>query len=134
MSLTQTRARQALTDLVNHNTRNPPKDITAFLKEREIATIWAFVGESSKWSPIDVVECLASGTLPELPTPPDYTMKQFDLALAFWAGEHKNHYTARKAAMRAFFAAMWFIENVTQEDPARNDIYFKVRELARQAQ
>lgn len=42
-----------------------------------------------------------------------------------WANE--------RLARRAAFAAFWFIENVTEDDPARTDLFFKVREIMRDA-
>ncbi len=36
-----------------------------------------------------------------------------------------------KAASRAAFAAWWFIENVTNDDPARTDLFFEIRGIAR---
>ena len=37
------------------------------------------------------------------------------------------------ATLRALHAAWWFIENVPDDDPSRNDIFFDVRELVRAA-
>lgn len=48
----------------------------------------------------------------------------------------KDYREARDVAQRAqrgAYAAWWFIENVAQDDPARNDIFFELREIMRNA-
>jgi hypothetical protein len=64
------------------------------------------------------------------------TMDDFLAALTFWDQRHPiaarfpNKYDK---AYRALFATQWFIENVTDDNPDRNDIFFRVRELVREA-
>ncbi|TYO65473.1 hypothetical protein FXV83_16185 [Bradyrhizobium hipponense] len=38
------------------------------------------------------------------------------------------------AKERALFLAWWFIENVGPDDPARNEIFFELRGIVREAQ
>lgn len=57
--------------------------------------------------------------------------RDFRAALRQWvidnplALEWQNQWVAR----RALFAAWWFIENVSADDPARSDIYWELRPI-----
>ena len=62
----------------------------------------------------------------------------FYSALKEWDEKHarrKFQLFDRRADLRkAVFAAWWFIENVSEDSPDRNDLFLKVRRLARKAQ
>lgn len=66
---------------------------------------------------------------------PKPTRSQFRAALKYWDQENSSAlmWQSEWRARRALFAAWWFIENVTADDPARTDLFFRVRELVREA-
>ena len=66
---------------------------------------------------------------------PNPTRSQFHGALKAHTSELRDSGMIHSeiTARRAMFAAFWFIENVTDDDPARVDLFFKVRELVREA-
>lgn len=64
------------------------------------------------------------------------THAQFRQAAAFF-DENTTLRPSRQipfAVDRALFLAWWFIENVGPDDPARNEIFFELRTIVRQAQ
>ena len=63
------------------------------------------------------------------------THRQFRAALREHDGLSENRicWANHRLAKRAAYAAWWFIENVTEDDPSRNDIFFEVREIVRSA-
>ena len=74
----------------------------------------------------------------ELRDAPTKTLTDFRAALTTWGEENPP---AKRGALpkewltrRALFAAWWFIENVTEDDPSRSDIFFVVRDLVHGAQ
>jgi hypothetical protein len=52
------------------------------------------------------------------------TLRDFIAALCYFGAEPTR---------KAMLAAWWFIENVDQHEPARTELFFKVRELVREA-
>ncbi len=63
---------------------------------------------------------------------PDNRLEQ---ALGAWEMRHSvvhKKYDEKKLA-RALYASQWFIENVAMDAPDRQEIFFKVRELCREA-
>lgn len=69
--------------------------------------------------------------------PPEGSMSaSFQLALEIWGEENREPLCSTGArrlwqARRAAYAAIWFVENVSQDAPDRQDVFFKVREIAR---
>ena len=62
------------------------------------------------------------------------TRQAFRAAMKAHDAAHAGkHWGSEASARRALCAAWWFIENVPTDDPARNDLFFKVRELVRNA-
>ena len=65
------------------------------------------------------------------------THVQFRASLRMWEEDEPRPEgeLARDAweTRKALYAAWWFIENVGEDDPARTDIFFEVREIAREA-
>lgn len=55
-----------------------------------------------------------------------------DSALAQWDAEHAAPMKDRPAR-RAMFAAWWFVENVPDEIEGQSDVFFRVREIVREA-
>jgi len=49
-------------------------------------------------------------------------VRDFNAALCYFGSEPTR---------KAMLAAWWFIENVNQDEPARTELFFKVRELVR---
>jgi len=47
--------------------------------------------------------------------------------------EAGKHWGSETAVRRALFAAWWYIENVPADDKSNERIFFKVRELTRNA-
>lgn len=70
-----------------------------------------------------------------LPPEPGALMPTYEAALKAWAQENREPVISPGAillwrARRAVYAALWFVENVGEDTPDRQDIFFKVREIA----
>lgn len=70
-----------------------------------------------------------------LPPEPGALMPTYEAALKAWAQENREPVTSPGAirlwqARRAAYAAIWFVENVSQDAPDRQDVFFEVREIA----
>lgn len=71
----------------------------------------------------------------DLPPVPGALMPTFEAALKAWGDENREPVISPGAillwrARRAVYAALWFVENVGEDAPDRQDIFFKVREIA----
>jgi hypothetical protein len=64
------------------------------------------------------------------------THAQFRQAAAFFDETHRSPSITPDpfATKRALDLSWWFIENVGPDDPARNEIFFELREIVRNAQ
>lgn len=60
-------------------------------------------------------------------------MSAFKAALCFWDADNPAslEWADTRNARRAAFALMWFVENVPDDAPDRDDIFFEVRSIYR---
>jgi hypothetical protein len=58
------------------------------------------------------------------------THREFRAAMRIHAEEYPFMWINERRVRCALFAAMWFIENVSDDDNARDEIFFEVRELS----